>query len=147
MFLRLDIQPVHFFKDFILKIIKNKLKIPVWSDFWEIWGSSRVNHPPLACKQKTIDSLHPLFLFYPRAARAENQANQQCHFKSSRWRIELLGTDSCRAPIPMEPPMSNSSMRHREPIYRNRWCTWFPVGGFLYHRCARCATGGCCPSE
>ena len=29
-------------------------------------------------------------------SRAENQANQQCHFKSSRWRIAPLyiGTDS-----------------------------------------------------
>jgi hypothetical protein len=56
------------------------------------------------------------FLFSARRARAraENQANQQYHFKSSRWRIELLDTDSCRGTVPMEPPMSNSSMRHRE---------------------------------
>ena len=44
-----------------------------------------------------------------------NKANQQCHFKSSRWRIELLDTDSCRGTVPMEPPMSNSSMRHPDP--------------------------------
>jgi hypothetical protein len=56
------------------------------------------------------------YFYFSRAprARAENKANQQCHFKSSRWRIELLDTDSCRGTVPMEPPMSNSSMRHRE---------------------------------
>ena len=56
------------------------------------------------------------YFYFSRAprARAENQANKQCHFKSSRWRIELLDTDSCRGTVPMEPPMSNSSMRHRE---------------------------------
>jgi hypothetical protein len=59
-----------------------------------------------------------IFLFFPRAARAraKNQPNQQCHFKSSRWRIELFDTGSCRGTVPMEPPMSGSSMRHREPI-------------------------------
>ena len=60
-----------------------------------------------------------IFLFSPRAAparaRAENKANQQCHFKSSRCLIELLGTDSCRGTVPMEPPMSNSSMHHADP--------------------------------
>jgi hypothetical protein len=29
--------------------------------------------------------------------------------------MELLDTDSCRGTVPMEPPMSNSSMHHREP--------------------------------
>ena len=28
--------------------------------------------------------------------------------------MELLDTDSCRGTVPMEPPMSNSSMRHRK---------------------------------
>jgi hypothetical protein len=28
--------------------------------------------------------------------------------------MELLDTDSCRGTVPMEPPMSNSSMRYRE---------------------------------
>jgi hypothetical protein len=56
-----------------------------------------------------------LFFQYAARARAENKANQQCHFKSSRCRIELLGTDSCRGTVPMEPPMSNSSMRHQNP--------------------------------
>ena len=62
-----------------------------------------------------------IFLFFPRAARAraENKANQQCHFKSSRWCMELLdtSTDSCRGTVPMEPPMPtcNFSMHHREP--------------------------------
>jgi hypothetical protein len=55
------------------------------------------------------------FYFPARRARAENKANQQCHFKSSRWRMELLGKDSCRGTVPMEPPMSNSSMRHQNP--------------------------------
>ena len=57
------------------------------------------------------------YFYFSRAprARAENKANQQCHFKSSRWRMELLDTDSCRGTVPMEPPMSNSSMHHREP--------------------------------
>ena len=59
-----------------------------------------------------------IFLFFPRAARAraENKANQQCHFKSSRWHIEQLDTDSCRGTVPMEPPMPNCSMRHRNPV-------------------------------
>jgi hypothetical protein len=58
-----------------------------------------------------------IFLFFPRAARAraENKANQQCHFKSSRWCMELLDTDSCRGTVPMEPPMSSSSMHHQNP--------------------------------
>jgi hypothetical protein len=54
------------------------------------------------------------YFFRAPRPRAENQANQQCNFKSSGWRIELLDTDSCRGTVPMEPPMSNSSMRHRE---------------------------------
>ena len=29
--------------------------------------------------------------------------------------MDPLGTDSCRGTVPMEPPMSNGSMRHREP--------------------------------
>ena len=29
--------------------------------------------------------------------------------------MELLGTDSCRGTVPMEPPMSNSSMHHQNP--------------------------------
>ena len=29
--------------------------------------------------------------------------------------MDPLDTDSCRGTVPMEPPMSNSSMRHREP--------------------------------
>jgi hypothetical protein len=59
------------------------------------------------------------YFYFSRAphARAENKANQQCHFKSSRWRMELLDTDSCRGTIPMEPPMSNSSMRHQNPDF------------------------------
>jgi hypothetical protein len=44
-----------------------------------------------------------IFLIFPRAApaRAENLANQQFHFKSSRWRMDPLGTDSCRGTVPM----------------------------------------------
>ena len=57
------------------------------------------------------------YFYFSRAprGRAENLANQQCHFKSSRCRIDPLGTDSCRGTVPMEPPISNGSMRHREP--------------------------------
>jgi hypothetical protein len=55
------------------------------------------------------------FISTARRERAETEANQQCHFKSSRWHIELLDTDSCRGTVPMEPPMSNSSMRHPDP--------------------------------
>ena len=29
--------------------------------------------------------------------------------------MDPLGTDSCRGTVPMEPPMSNSSMRHQNP--------------------------------
>jgi hypothetical protein len=58
-----------------------------------------------------------MFLFFPRAARAraENQENQECHFKSSRWCMDLLGTDSCRETVSMELPVPNGSMQHREP--------------------------------
>jgi hypothetical protein len=58
------------------------------------------------------------YFYFSRAprARAENKTNQQCHFKSSRCRMELLNTDSCRETVPMEPPMSNSSMRHQNPV-------------------------------
>ena len=55
------------------------------------------------------------YFFHRPRARAENKANQQCHFKSSQCRMELLDTDSCRGTVPMEPPMSNSSMRHQNP--------------------------------
>ena len=60
----------------------------------------------------TREGSYHIFIF--PAPRTENQANQQYHFKSFLWRIELLDTDSCRGTVPMEPPMSNSSMRHRE---------------------------------
>jgi hypothetical protein len=50
----------------------------------------------------------------PRA-RAENQANQQYHFKSSRCCMDPLGTDSCRETVSMELPVPNVSMQHREP--------------------------------
>jgi hypothetical protein len=60
------------------------------------------------------------YLYFSRAprtlARAENKANQQCHFKSSRWRMEQLDTDSCRGTVPVEPPMPNCSMRHQNPV-------------------------------
>jgi hypothetical protein len=60
-----------------------------------------------------------VFFFSARRARAENKANQQCHFKSSRCcmelDMELLDTDSCRGTDPMEPLMSNSSMQHQNP--------------------------------
>jgi hypothetical protein len=60
----------------------------------------------------------PVSYFYcsraPRA-RAENLANQHCHFKSSRCCIELLGTDSCRVTVSMELPVPNSSMQHPDP--------------------------------
>jgi hypothetical protein len=57
------------------------------------------------------------YFYFSRAplARFENKANQQCHFKSSRWRMELLGSDFCRVTVPMEPPISTSSMRHQDP--------------------------------
>jgi hypothetical protein len=57
------------------------------------------------------------YFYFSRAqrARAENQANKQCHFKSSHWRIDPLGMDSCRGTVSMELPMFNGSMRHREP--------------------------------
>ena len=29
--------------------------------------------------------------------------------------MDPLGTDSCRGTVPMEPPMSNGSMRHQNP--------------------------------
>jgi hypothetical protein len=66
-------------------------------------------HPSWGCKR--------IFIFPARRARARavNKVNQQCHFKSSRRRIDPLGLDSCRGTVPMELPMSNGSMRHREP--------------------------------
>ena len=57
------------------------------------------------------------YFFHAPRARAENKANQQCHFKSSRCRMDPLGTDSCRGTVPMEPPMSNGSMRHQNPDF------------------------------
>ena len=55
------------------------------------------------------------FNFPARRSHAENKANQQCHFKSSRCPMEQLGTDSCRGTVPMEPPMPNCSMGHQNP--------------------------------
>jgi hypothetical protein len=73
--------------------------------------------PPLKIYARGVVS----YFYFSRAprARAENQANQQCHFKSSRCRMELLDTDSCRGTVPMEPLMStcNSSMRHQNPDF------------------------------
>jgi hypothetical protein len=82
--------------------------------------AAMVHEAPLKIYARGVVS----YFYFSRAprARAENQANQQCHFKSSRWRMDPLGTDSCRGTVPMEPPMSNGSnlgiqrsMRHREP--------------------------------
>jgi hypothetical protein len=77
-------------------------------------GAAMVHKAPLKIYARGVVS----YFYFSRAprARAENKANQQCHFKSSRWRIELLDTDSCRGTVPMEPPMSNSSMRHQNPV-------------------------------
>jgi hypothetical protein len=78
------------------------------------------------------------YFYFPRAprARAENKTNQQCHFKSSRWRMELLDTDSCRGTVPMGPPMSKSSMRHQNPdLDFDDTRDFLRVGGFLYHSC------------
>jgi hypothetical protein len=57
------------------------------------------------------------YFYFSRAprARTENQANPQCHFKSFRWCMELLDTDSCRGTVPIEPPIPNSSMHHPDP--------------------------------
>ena len=73
-----------------------------------------------------------IFIFPARRARAENKANQQCHFKSSRCRMELLDTDSCRGTVPMETPMSNSSMRHQNPDLDFDDTGHFLAGGFMY---------------
>ena len=54
------------------------------------------------------------FNFVTRRWRAENMANQQFHFKSSRCGMDPLGTDFFRGTVPMEPPMSNGCMPHRE---------------------------------
>ena len=58
------------------------------------------------------------FIFPARRprARAKNKSNQEYHFKSSRCLMDPLGTDSCRGTVPMEPPMSNGSMRHQNPV-------------------------------
>jgi hypothetical protein len=77
-------------------------------------GSKRSNWP-------NVPVLISYFYFPARAAggaaqRYAAEANQQwCHFKSSRCCMDPLGTDSCRGTVPMEPPMSNGSMQHREP--------------------------------
>jgi hypothetical protein len=57
------------------------------------------------------------YFYFFRApwVRAENKANQQCHFKSSRWCMEQFGTDSSRGTVPMEPPMPNCSIHHQNP--------------------------------
>jgi hypothetical protein len=58
-----------------------------------------------------------IFLFFPRTADRARAARVRAPSSDLRQTcIELLDTDSCRGTVPMEPPMSNSSMRHREPI-------------------------------
>ena len=52
---------------------------------------------------------------HARAAQV-SETNQHCHFKSSRFCIEPLGTDSCRATVSVELLAPNGSMQHREPI-------------------------------
>ena len=60
-----------------------------------------------------------IFLFYPRAARARalklRQINSTILKVPDGASSSLLGTDTCRGTVPMEPPMPDSSMRHREP--------------------------------
>ena len=60
-----------------------------------------------------------IFLFFPRAARARalkiRQINSAILKVPDAPRMELLDTDSCRGTVPMEPPMSNSSMGHQNP--------------------------------
>ena len=87
----------------------------------------------------------PVSYFYfprgPRACRARaakvSEANQQCHFKSSRCGMKLLCTDSCRRTVPMEPPMSNRSIDATSETYMAiRWNLWYAynhAGGFLYY--------------
>ena len=63
------------------------------------------------------------------------QANQQCHFKSCRWCIGLLDTDSCRGTVTMQPPMSNNPVHH---LLKWFWCEGYaPARCFLNHSCAR----------
>jgi hypothetical protein len=82
------------------------------------WGGTllcMVQEAPLKIYARGVVSYFYFPARRPRAC-AENKANQQCHFKSSRWRMDPLGTDSCRGTVPMEPPMSNGSMRHQNPV-------------------------------
>jgi hypothetical protein len=76
-------------------------------------SAAMVQEAPLKIFARRVVSY--FYFFRTPRARAENEANQQCRFKSSQWCIDPLGTDSCRGTLPMELPMSNGSMRHREP--------------------------------
>ena len=49
--------------------------------------------------------------------------------------MELLDTDSRRGTIPMERPMSNISMQHREPMGWKLKNAYGSAWGFLYHSC------------
>ena len=91
----------------------------------------------------TRETPYHIFIFpagRARAARARaahvSEANQQCHFKSSRCGMKLLCTDSCRRTVPMEPPMSNRSIDAKSETYMSiKWNLWYAynhVGGFLY---------------
>jgi hypothetical protein len=83
------------------------------SKYEELIRAAMVQEAPLKIYARGVVS----YFYFSRAprARAENQANQPCHCKSSRCRMEQLDTESCRGTVPLEPPMPNCSMRHREP--------------------------------
>ena len=68
------------------------------------------------------------YFYFSRAprARAENKANQQCHFKSFRWCMDPLGTDSwnlkirlCR--IAPSPAASESADVDERGIIAGHW--------------------------
>jgi hypothetical protein len=121
-------------KNLVLKIKIDKVTVIRVYLIPPFWRTSPVAHTAVGhmripeiekCCARSYDTRSPLknirargriiFLFFTRRARAENKANQQCHFKSSRCRMDPLGTDSCRGTVPMEPLMSNNSMRHQNP--------------------------------
>jgi hypothetical protein len=75
-------------------------------------------------------------IIFLKSGRAQaNQANQQCQFKSSRWCMDPLGTDSCRGTVPMEPPTSNGSMHPSLSIYLDDgYIAWVFVSLFSFNR-------------
>ena len=89
----------------------------------------------------TRETPYHIFIFpagRARAARARAakvcEANQQCHFKSSRCGMKCYARIPAAEQFPWNLRcLTAPSMPHREPIKWNLWYAYNHAGGFLYY--------------